>query len=486
MSRTTILDDATASDIDEQRHSQPVQFIKRGTAPFMRVTLALFSAGLATFALLYCVQPILPVLSQEFGVSPASSSVSLSISTAMLAIGLLFTGPLSDAIGRKPVMVTALLLASCCTLLSTMMTSWHGILIMRALIGLSLSGVAAVGMTYLTAMLAIGLLFTGPLSDAIGRKPVMVTALLLASCCTLLSTMMTSWHGILIMRALIGLSLSGVAAVGMTYLSEEIHPSFVAFSMGLYISGNSIGGMSGRLLSGVMTDFFNWRIALAAIGCFALASALMFWKILPASQHFRPTSLRPKTLFINFRLHWRDRGLPLLFAEGFLLMGAFVTLFNYIGYRLMLSPWELSQAVVGLLSVAYLTGTWSSPKAGAMTSRYGRGPVMLFSTAVMLGGLLLTLFTSLWLIFAGMLLFSAGFFAAHSVASSWIGPRARRAKGQASSLYLFSYYLGSSIAGTLGGVFWHSYGWNGVGGFIALMLVLAILVGTRLHHRLHA
>lgn len=143
--------------------------------------------------------------------------------------------------------------------------------------------------------------------------------------------------------------------------------------MGLYISGNSIGGMSGRLISGVFTDFFNWRIALAAIGCFALASALMFWKILPESRHFRPTSLRPKTLFINFRLHWRDRGLPLLFAEGFLLMGSFVTLFNYIGYRLMLSPWHVSQAVVGLLSLAYLTGTWSSPKAGTMTTRYGRG-----------------------------------------------------------------------------------------------------------------
>ena len=85
-----------------------------------------------------------------------------------------------------------------------------------------------------------------------------------------------------------------------------------------------------------------------------------------------------------------------------------------------------------------------------------------------------------------MLLFSAGFFAAHSVASSWIGPRAKRAKGQASSLYLFSYYLGSSIAGTLGGVFWHNYGWNGVGAFIALMLVIALLVGTRLHRRLHA
>ncbi|SCC51417.1 MFS transporter [Kosakonia oryziphila] len=416
MSRTITVDTEPASVVNEIPVALPGQFIKRGTPQFMRVTLALFSAGLATFALLYCVQPILPVLSHEFGVSPASSSISLSISTAMLAIGLLFTGPLSDAIGRKKVMVAALMLASCCTLLSTMMTSWHGILVMRALLGLS---------------------------------------------------------------------LSGVAAVGMTYLSEEIHPSFVAFSMGLYISGNSIGGMSGRLISGVFTDLFNWRIAVAVIGCFALASALMFWKILPESRHFRPTSLRPKNLLINLHLHLRDKGLPLLFLEGFLLMGSFVTLFNYIGYRLMLSPWSLSQTVVGLLSLAYLTGTWSSPRAGAMTSKYGRGPVMIGSSAIMLFGLLLTLFSSLWLIFPGMLLFTTGFFAAHSVASSWIGPRARRAKGQASSLYLFCYYLGSSVAGTLGGVFWHSFGWNGVGGFIALMLLIAILVGSRIHSRLH-
>ncbi|VDZ94187.1 membrane protein [Salmonella enterica subsp. enterica] len=336
-------------------------------------------------------------------------------------------------------------------------------------------------------MLAIGLLFTGPLSDAIGRKPVMVTALLLASCCTLLSTMMTSWHGILIMRALIGLSLSGVAAVGMTYLSEEIHPSFVAFSMGLYISGNSIGGMSGRLLSGVMTDFFNWRIALAAIGCFALASALMFWKILPASQHFRPTSLRPKTLFINFRLHWRDRGLPLLFAEGFLLMGAFVTLFNYIGYRLMLSPWELSQAVVGLLSVAYLhrhmelAESWRND----LTLWPGAGDAVLYRSNA---GWAFT--DAFYLALADFCRDGCFFPPAFSPRTPWpvVGlARVRAGRRDRPRHFIFSAIIwGSSIAGTLGGVFWHSYGWNGVGGFIALMLVLAILVGTRLHHRLHA
>lgn len=406
--------------VDEKAGSVPPEsaaapgYIRRGTPQFMRVTLALFSAGLATFALLYCVQPILPVLSQQFGVSPATSSLSLSISTGLMALGLLVTGPLSDAIGRKSVMVTALMLAAICTLISATMTSWHGILIMRALMGLS---------------------------------------------------------------------LSGVAAVGMTYLSEEMDARVVAFSMGLYISGNSIGGMSGRLLSGVLTDLFSWRIAVAVIGCFSLASALMFWKILPASRHFRPITLRPRNLLINFRLHWRDPGLPWLFAEGFLLMGAFVTLFNYIGYRLLDAPWHLSQAVVGLLSVVYLTGSWSSPKAGALTSRLGRGPVMLGATGIMLLGLLVTAFNSLWLILPGMMLFTAGFFAAHAVASGWIGPRARRARGQASSLYLFSYYVGSSVAGTLGGVFWHNFGWSGITLFIGILLILALLVAWRLHSK---
>ncbi|TKI05705.1 MFS transporter [Martelella alba] len=386
-------------------------FIERGTPRYLRLTLALFSAGLATFALLYCVQPILPVLSADFGITPAESSLSLSVSTGLMALGLLVTGPLSDAVGRKSVMVVALLLAAVFTLISAVMTQWQEILIARALVGLS---------------------------------------------------------------------LSGVAAVAMTYLSEEIDPLAVAFTMGLYISGNSIGGMSGRLLSGVLTDFFSWRIAIGAIGMMALCAALMFWRILPSSRHFRPSSLKPHTLAINFRLHFRDAGLPLLFAEGFLLMGVFVTLFNYIGYRLMAAPWFLSQAVVGLLSLAYLTGTISSPKAGALTMRYGRGPVLMASIGVMLAGLLITWVNVLVVIFIGMMLFTAGFFAAHSIASGWIGRRARRAKGQASSLYLFCYYVGSSTAGTLGGLFWHSFAWTGVVLFLAVMLIAALFIAQRL------
>ncbi|UUQ67167.1 MFS transporter [Pseudomonas fuscovaginae UPB0736] len=386
-------------------------YIEKGTPAFMRTVLALFSGGFATFALLYCVQPMMPMLSKEYGINAAQSSLILSVATGMLAIGLLITGPISDSLGRKPVMVVALFSAA---------------------------------------------LFT------------------------LLGAFMPNWQGVLIMRALVGLSLSGLAAVGMTYLSEEIHPQHIGFAMGLYISGNAIGGMSGRLIVGVLIDFISWHTALLVIGGLALIAAALFWKILPESRNFRPSTLNTRNLLNGFTVHFRDAGLPWLFLEAFLLMGAFVTLFNYIGYRLLAEPYGLSQAFVGLLSIVYLSGIYSSAQIGALADKLGRRKVLWSMILTMLLGIALTLVTPLPVVIGGVLLFTFGFFGAHSVASSWIGRRALKAKGQASSLYLFCYYAGSSVAGTLGGVAWHYAGWNGIGMFISSLLVVALLVALKL------
>jgi YNFM family putative membrane transporter len=387
------------------------QYIEKGTPMFMRTVLALFSGGFATFALLYCVQPMMPALSHEFSINAAQSSLILSVATGMLAIGLLITGPISDTLGRKPVMVAALFCAALCTIASGLMPSWEGILLMRALVGLS---------------------------------------------------------------------LSGLAAVAMTYLSEEIHPQHIGLAMGLYIGGNAIGGMSGRLIIGVLIDFVSWHTAMLIIGALALIAATVFWKILPESRNFRASTLHPRSLMDGFTMHFKDAGLPWLFLEAFVLMGAFVTMFNYIGYRLLADPYDLSQAVVGLLSLVYLSGIYSSAKIGSLADRLGRRRVLWGTIVLMLGGIALTLFTPLWLVVPGMLIFTFGFFGAHSVASSWIGRRALKAKGQASSLYLFSYYVGSSIAGTAGGFFWHYAGWNGIGGFIVALLIVALLVALKL------
>lgn len=393
------------------RPADVTRYTEKGTPQFKRTVLALFAGGFATFALLYCVQPMMPRLSQEFAISPTQTSLVLSISTFMLAIGLLITGPISDRLGRKSVMVLAMFCAAIATLASALMPSWE----------------------------------------------------------TLLVT-----------RALVGLSLSGLAAVAMTYLSEEIHPTHLGLAMGLYIAGSAVGGMSGRLILGVLIDYVNWHVALLVIGALALMAAAVFWRILPESRNFRPRSLHPRSLLEGFVVQFRDPGLPLLFLAGFLLMGASVTLFNYIAYRFLEAPYNLSQAVVGLLSVVYLSGIYSSAKIGALADTLGRRRVLWAVIVLMLAGLGLTLFNPLAVVMVGVLIFTFGFFGAHSVASSWVGRRATRARGQAASLYLFCYYVGSSVAGTGGGVFWHHAGWNGIVLFIGLLLLLALGVAWRL------
>src|SRR3546814_16187170 len=151
-----------------------------------------------------------------------------------------------------------------------------------------------------------------------------------------------------------------------------------------------------------------------------------------------PRSTLTDTLF-PYTTRFRS-GLPLLFLEAFVLMGAFVTLFNYIGYRLLAAPYHLDQASVGLLAVVYLSGIYSSAKVGALADKLGRRKMLWATIALMLAGLVLTMATPLWLVVLGMLVFTFGFFGAHSVARSWIGRRALKATGPASSLYLFSYY----------------------------------------------
>lgn len=407
---TPVLVHDAPSTTSPERHAQ-ARYIEKNTPLFKRTVLALFAGGFATFALLYCVQPMMPLLSQEFAISAAQSSLVLSVSTAMLAIGLLITGPISDRIGRKAVMVLALFCAALATLASALMPDWQTMLVTRALVGLS---------------------------------------------------------------------LSGLAAVAMTYLSEEIHPTHLGLAMGLYIAGSAVGGMSGRLITGVLIDYVNWHVALLVIGGLALVCAAVFWRILPESQHFKPRSLHPRSLLEGFVVQFRDRGLPLLFLTAFLLMGAFVTLFNYIAYRFLEAPYHLSQALVGVFSVVYLSGIYSSAKVGSLADRLGRRRVLWAVIVLMLAGLGMTLFEPLPVVVAGVLIFTFGFFGAHTVASSWVGRRASRARGQASSLYLFCYYAGSSVAGTGGGVFWHYAGWNGIGLFIGVLLVLALVVALRL------
>lgn len=387
-------------------------FVHHGTPAFHRINLALFAAGFSTFGLLYCVQPLLPEFTRDYGVSEAVSALSLSLTTGVLAFAMLFAGAVSDAWGRKPIMVGSL-----------------------------------------------------------ASSAVLV----------LVSVWMPNWTSFLVVRALLGLSLSGLPAVAMTYLAEEMDVDSIGLGMGLYISGNAIGGMSGRLIAGVLTDFTGWRIGVSVVAVVGAICALVFWRLLPPSRHFVAQRMSGRALAARFSVIFHDRGLPWLFVEGFLLLGAFVTVYNYLGYRLLAPPYNLSQAVVGAIFAIYLIGTFSSPWVGHLAGKLGRRKVLWSMLALVLVGTALTVLAPVWAILLGVSVLTFGFFGGHSVVSSWVGRRAGPAKAHASSLYLFCYYMGSSIAGAWGGLFYASHGWNGVAMFVGVMALLGLLVALGLY-----
>jgi YNFM family putative membrane transporter len=385
----------------------PTPYIHHGTPAFRRTNLALFAAGFATFGLLYCVQPLMPEFSRHYGVSEAGAAMSLSLTTGVLAVAMLLAGGLSDA--------------------------W-------------------------------------------GRKSIMVASLLASAVLVLVTAVMPNWSALLMVRSLLGVTLSGLPAVAMTYVSEEMHPESIGLGMGLYISGSAVGGMGGRLISGVLADFFGWRVGVAVVGVIGVVAALIFWHALPASRHFVRQPLRWRALAGRFGGMFHDRGLPWLFIEGFLLLGAFVTVYNYLGYRLLAPPYNLSQAVVGLIFGIYLIGTFSSAWMGHLAGKLGRRKVLWTALALMLIGVALTMVQPLALVMLGIVAITFGFFGGHSIVSSWVGRRAGAAKAQAASVYLFCYYMGSSVAGASGGLFYASHGWTGVALFVGALVLAGLLI----------
>ncbi len=383
--------------------------IDRGSLAFWRTNLALFAAGMATFALLYCVQPLLPLFSGVFGVSAASASLTLSMTTLPLAFAMLGASVVSDRVGRKGVMVASLL----------------------------------------------------------------ASAVLCAACAAA-----PGFGGLLALRALMGLSLSGLPAVAMAYVTEEMSPAAAGLGMGLYIGGSAIGGMSGRLLSAVLAQEFGWRAALGAIAAIGLVCGALLWRFLPASRHFVARVLPARHWMAAMAAHLRTPVLPFLFAEGFLLMGGFVAVYNYVGYRLLAPPYGLSQGRVGLIFSVYLVGVASSAVMGNLALRLGRRRVLAGNIVLFMAGVAVTLAQPVWAVVLGVAGVTAGFFGAHSVASAWVGFAARGGRAQASALYLFAYYAGSSLTGSGLGLVFSRGGWPAIVLAVGLLGLAALAVAA--------
>jgi YNFM family putative membrane transporter len=383
----------------------------QGTPAFRAATRAVSFGGFAAFAMLYGLQPLMPMFSREFGLSPAAASGVVSASTGMLALGLIPAGIVAQRFGPKRTICWALALAS---LLNLLAACAHG------------------------------------------------------------------YDMVLGLRALLGLAIAGMPGVGMAYLAEEIDPKALGWAIGMLIAANALGGMMGRLISATLGDWFGWRVALGTLGLVGALAAVEFWRSLPPARHFQATRFDAGRFWRDLQGHFTDPGLPWLFLLAFLLMGSFVSLYNYLSYRLEAAPFHLRTSVVGLIFSLYMVGMFSSSWAGRLADRITRRKVLWIMVGLSLAGLVMTLSDLLPVLVTGIALFTFGFFGAHSVASSWVGRRALQAKTLASSIYLTAYYLGSSVLGSGSGLMWQWGAWHGVALILGACLLVCLAISLHL------
>ncbi|MGW2489603.1 MFS transporter [Streptomyces sp. NPDC001606] len=384
-----------------------------GGPGYRRMSLALFLAGVATFALLYSTQALLPLISGEFGVAASEASWTVAAATGGLALFVLPMSALSERFGRRTVMTASLAVA-----------------------------------------VTVGLLV--PFAPSIGA--------------------------LVVLRAVQGAALAGLPASAQAYLAEEVRPKALITAIGLFVAGNSVGGMSGRVITGWVAQEWGWRVAVGVIGVIAVGCAVAFRLLLPAPRHFTAGSLRPRVLLGTVRDHLANPLLRRLYAIGALFMTVFGGVYTVIGYRLTEAPFGLPQGIAGSIFLVYLVGTVSASVAGRLVGRLGRRGALYLAGGTTTAGLLLSLAPALPLVLLGLVLITAGFFAGHAVASSAVSRTATHGRAQASALYQSMYYIGSSAGSTVGALAFRADGWSGTVavGLLAVVGVVAITVaGSR-------
>lgn len=372
-----------------------------------RVAVAL--AGFCAFINLYAPQSVLPLLAQEFGASAAQVGMAMTATTAAVALVAPFVGAVADVLGRRRVIIAAMLALTLPT---------------------------------------IGLAFA-PNLDVI-----------------------------ILCRFLQGLMLPPIFAVVVTYIGEEWPPAEATGMTGIYLSASSLGGFLGRFITGVAADWLGWRNAfLIDAGIILICAAGVAAFLTPERRFVRASNLAA-ALGQMFQ-HLRNPQLVGTFAIGFGVLFSFIAVFTYVNFLLAAPPFNLSPSFLGSIFVVYLTGTVVTLFAGRAVQRFGRRRLVLGVFAVWLFGLVLTLAPSLPAIIVGLGIFAAAGFLCQTASTSYVATNAKGGSSTAVGLYVTSYYVGGSLGAVVGGIGWHIGGWPAVVATVAAMLGLMALIVAR-------
>ncbi|MGB3774566.1 MAG: MFS transporter [Leeuwenhoekiella sp.] len=326
-----------------------------------------------------------------------------------------------------------------------------------------------------TVGMAVGLFIFAFRADAIDRKKLMVYSLLFSAFLTVLSAFSPNFFILVALCFLKGVLLSGDSAVALAYLSEELSAAILGVAISIYLSGNTFGGMLGRVTSGLLEGWIGWRWATISLGILSFLLALIFNKYLPKSTNFTPKSVVLHQKIALMSQFLKNPTLLAMFFIAALCMGTFVSVYNYLDFRLAAPPFSLPHYVIALIFLMYLAGIAGSLVTGKWSDRRNPAWVLKIVLIIFFIGLASLFSQNLWLLILGLGVLTFGFFGAHTMASRLVSEHAPEGKSSAVSLYWLFYYIGSSVLGSLTGILISVWSWNGF--VITLMTLIAVALG---------
>ena len=328
--------------------------------------------------------------------------------------------------------------------------------------------------TVSTLAVAVTAPFTGAVADVLGRKRVIVAAMFVLVAPTMMVAFSESLHALIFWRAVQGLVLPPIFAVTVAYIGDEWPREEATTAAGIYSSGSSLGGFSGRLVTGFLADLIGWRSGFMALAGIAFAGAIAVAFLLPPERKF----VRSEGLLASGKqmlAHMRNKQLLATYAVGFGVLFNFIATFTYISFHLAAAPYNLSASWLGALFVVYLTGSVLTPLTGWAVGRFGRRRFMVRVIALWGLGIALTLAPSLPVIIAGLALCAGCGLICQAVSTGYVAITAKVGRSSAVGLYVTSFYGGGSFGAALGGVAWTYGAWPACVVLVAVML--AILAG---------
>lgn len=346
------------------------------------------------------------------------------------------------------------------------------------------AGAAEIATIMTAGTLAVAMIapFAGTVSDVLGRKRVIICAMFALAVPTIMLAMAATLSEMVLWRFIQGLAMPPVFAVTIAYIGEELPPHEATVAAGVYTSGASIGGFSGRFVAGVLSDLFGWRYAFLTIAAMTVAGAVAVWALLPRERNF----VRSSGLGASARQmlqHFRNRQLLATYAVGFGVLFNFICTFTFITFRLAAPPYNLSAAMLGAIFVVYLAGSTLAPLTGWAVGRFGRRQFMVGMILLWIVGVLLTLADPLWLILLGLTLSAACGLLCQAVSTGYVTITAQAGRSSAVGLYVTSFYLGGSVGAATGGVAWILGGWPAcvalVSGMLLIMAAVVAIAWTR-------